>query len=144
MRADLRHRDMAFIDKQQRIFGQIFEQGRRRFARQAPGEEAAVILDPGAAAGGRDHFQIEIGALFQPLASSNLPSASSSFSRSVSSNLIALDRLLHRRARRDIVAVGIDPDASPAPRPVLPVSGSNSLIASISSPKKLTRQAMSS
>jgi hypothetical protein len=58
---------VAFIDEQQRVVGQIFEQGRRRLARQAAGQEAAVVLDPRAAAGGRDHFEVEIGALFQPL-----------------------------------------------------------------------------
>ena len=47
-RPDLRHRLVAFVDEQQRIVGQIFEQGRRRLARQAAGEEAAVILDAGA------------------------------------------------------------------------------------------------
>src|SRR3546814_6986365 len=46
--------DMAFIDEQQRIFGQIFEQRRRRPARQASGEEAAVVLDPRARSGGGD------------------------------------------------------------------------------------------
>ena len=50
-----------------RIVGQIFEQGRRRLARQAAGEEARVILDAGAGAGRGDHLQVEIGALLQPL-----------------------------------------------------------------------------
>ena len=58
---------MAFIDEQHGVFGEIFEQGGRRLAGQAAGEEAAVILDAGAASGGGDHFQIEIGALFEPL-----------------------------------------------------------------------------
>jgi hypothetical protein len=49
------------------VVGQIFEQRRRRLARQAAGEEAGIVLDPGAAAGGRDHFEVEIGALLQPL-----------------------------------------------------------------------------
>jgi hypothetical protein len=50
-----------------RRFGQIFEQGRRRLAGQAAGEEAAVILDAGAGAGGGDHLEVEIGALLEPL-----------------------------------------------------------------------------
>ena len=48
-RADLRHRLVALVDEQQGVFGQVFEQGRRRLAGQAAGEEAAVILDAGAA-----------------------------------------------------------------------------------------------
>ena len=50
-----------------RIVGQIFEQGRRRFARQPAGEEARVIFDARAAAGRGDHLEVEIGALLQPL-----------------------------------------------------------------------------
>ena len=38
-RADLRHRLVAFVDEQQRVVGKIFEQGRRRLARQPAGEE---------------------------------------------------------------------------------------------------------
>jgi fructoselysine-6-P-deglycase FrlB-like protein len=35
--ADLRHGDVALVDEQQRVLGQIFEQRRRRLARQAAG-----------------------------------------------------------------------------------------------------------
>ncbi|MCI1756434.1 MAG: hypothetical protein LKM31_11990 [Sphingobium sp.] len=66
-RADLRHGLVAFVDEQQRVVGQIFEQRRRRLAGQAAGEEARIILDPRAASGGGDHFEVEIGALLQPL-----------------------------------------------------------------------------
>src|SRR3954452_25213263 len=41
--------------------------GRRRLAGQAPGQEAAVILDAVTGAGGGDHLQVEVGALLQPL-----------------------------------------------------------------------------
>ena len=66
-RADLRHGLVAFVDEQQGVVGQIFEQGRRRLAGEAAGEEAAVILDAGARAGGGDHLEVEIGALLEPL-----------------------------------------------------------------------------
>src|SRR3546814_10777895 len=62
-RADLRDRLVTLVDEEQGIVGQIFEQGRRRLARKAAGEEAAVILDPRAAAGRGDHLEVEIGAL---------------------------------------------------------------------------------
>ncbi len=65
--ADLRHGDVAFVGEHQRVVGHIFEQRRRRLARPAAGEIARIVLDAGAAAGGFHHFQIEGGALFQPL-----------------------------------------------------------------------------
>ncbi len=104
-RADLRHRLVAFVDEQQRIVGEIFEQGRRRLAGQAAGQEAAVILDPGAAAGGGDHLQIEMGPLLQPLRLQQ-PSFRLQFLQPLL-QLVAdrVHRLLHGRARRHIVAV---------------------------------------
>src|SRR5690606_19601668 len=47
-RADLRDRLVALVDEQQRVVGEVFEQRRRRFAGETSGEEAAVVLDPGA------------------------------------------------------------------------------------------------
>src|SRR3546814_20817457 len=38
--ADLRHHDVAFVDEQQGVVRQVFEQGRRRIAGPAPGEIA--------------------------------------------------------------------------------------------------------
>ena len=49
--ADLRDGDMAFVDEDQRIVGQIFEERRRRLAGLAPGEIARIIFDAGAGAG---------------------------------------------------------------------------------------------
>src|SRR3546814_8601199 len=66
-RADLRDRLVAFVDEEQGVVGQIFEQRRRRLAGQAAGEETAVILDPLAASGRGDHLEVEMGALFQSL-----------------------------------------------------------------------------
>ena len=40
-RADLRHGLVALVDEQQRVFGQVLEQGGRRFAGQAAGEKSA-------------------------------------------------------------------------------------------------------
>ena len=93
-----------------RVVGQIFEQGRRRLAGQAAGEEAAVILDPRAAAGRGDHLQVEIGALLEPLRSSNLPSAIQLLQPLGELVADRLHRLLQRRPGRHIVRVGIDLD----------------------------------
>ena len=50
----------------------------------------------------------------------------------------------HRRARRHVVRVGVDADLVEACRSCAPVSGSNSVIDSSSSPKNDSRQARSS
>ncbi len=65
--ADLRDGDMALVDEDECVVGQIFEQGRRRLAGFAPGEIARVVLDAGARAGGLDHLEVEQGALLEPL-----------------------------------------------------------------------------
>ena len=65
--ADLRHGHVAFVDEQQRVIGKIFKQRGRRLSGKAAGQKAAVILDTRATAGGGDHLQIEVGALFKPL-----------------------------------------------------------------------------
>ena len=99
---------MAFIDEQQGIVGEIFEQGRRRLARQAAGQEAAVILDSRAASGGGDHFEVEIGPLFEPLRFEQ-PAFGFEFLQPLGEFVAdRFGRLLQRRAGRDIVAVGID------------------------------------
>src|SRR5438132_370489 len=65
--ADLRNGDVALVGKHQRIVRDIFEQRRRRLAGPAAGEIARIVLDAGAASRGLQHFQIEGGALLQPL-----------------------------------------------------------------------------
>ena len=67
MRADLRHGDVALVDEDERVVGQIFEQRRRRLAGLAAGEIARIVLDAGAEAGRLHHLQVEHGALLQPL-----------------------------------------------------------------------------
>ncbi|CAI8178536.1 MAG: Uncharacterised protein [Alphaproteobacteria bacterium] len=65
--ADLRNGDMAFIRENQCIIGQIFKQCGRRLARFAARQIARIVFNSGARAGRLQHFQIEIGPLFQPL-----------------------------------------------------------------------------
>ena len=65
--ADLRHGDVGFIDENDGVVGEIFEQGGRRLARCAACQIARIVLDAGADAGRLHHLQIESGALFQPL-----------------------------------------------------------------------------
>ncbi len=109
-RADLRHRLVALVEKQQGVVGEIFEQCRRRLARQPTGQEAAVILDPRAAAGRRDHLQVEIGALLQPLVLQQFPFRLQLLQPLLQFEADRLHRLLHRRPGRDIVRIGEDAD----------------------------------
>src|SRR3546814_7731361 len=60
---DLADRLVAFVDEQQSVLGQIFEQCGRRLTRQAAGEEARIILDPRTTSCCCNHFQIEVRPL---------------------------------------------------------------------------------
>ena len=108
--ADLRDRDVGFVGEDDGIVGDEFEQRGRRLAGGAAGEVARIVLDPVADAGGFQHFEIEIGALFQPLRLQQFALVDQLVEALAQLRLDALDRLLHRRARRDVVAVGIDAD----------------------------------
>jgi hypothetical protein len=65
--ADLRHGDMALVHDQQRAFGQVFEERRRRLAGVTAGEVAGIVLDAFAGAGGLHHLDVEGGALVEAL-----------------------------------------------------------------------------
>ena len=106
--ADLRDRHMAFIDDQQRVLGQVFEQRRRRFAGVPARQVAAVILDALAAARRLQHLDVEGRALVQPLRFQQLALGLQHAQLQLQLRLDVADRLLQRRARRDVVAVGVD------------------------------------
>ncbi len=93
-----------------RIVGQIFEQGRRRLAGQAAGEEARIILDARAAAGRGDHLQVEIGPLLEPLRLQQPPFRLQLLQPLGKLVADRLHRLLERRAGRHIVRIGEHPD----------------------------------
>ncbi len=101
---------MAFIDEKQGVFRHIFEKGRWRFARTASGQVTAVVFDAGAGARGLDHLQIEGGALIEPLRFQQFAFAMKLLKTHLEFGLDAVDRLVKRRTRRDIVAGGIDAD----------------------------------
>jgi hypothetical protein len=65
--ADLRDGDVAFVGEDDGVVGDVFEERRGRFAGRAAGQVARVVLDPVADAGGLQHLEVEIRALFQPL-----------------------------------------------------------------------------
>ena len=102
---------MALVDEQQGVVGDVFEEGRRRLARAAAGEVAGIVLDAGAGAGGLDHLDVEGGALLQPLRLEQLAVGDQPVEADLELVLDAVDRLAQRRARGDVVAVGVDLDA---------------------------------
>src|SRR5690606_29176404 len=81
-----------------------------RFAGQAAGEEAAVILDPRTAAGRSDHLKVEMRALLQPLSFEQLAFGVKLLEPLGELVLDRLHRLFERGARRHVVRVGVDPN----------------------------------
>ncbi len=57
--AELRYRDVTFVDDQDRVMRHVIEQARRRFTFPAARQIARVILDPGAVTEFPNHLQIE-------------------------------------------------------------------------------------
>ncbi len=88
--AELADGDVAFVDEDEGIVGQIFEEGRGRLAGLAAGEVARIVLDAGAGAGGFHHLEVEERALFEALASRKRPAPLSSWRRAASSDLMSL------------------------------------------------------
>src|SRR5690606_36418874 len=108
--ADLADGDVALVDEQQGVVGDVFEEGGRRLAGGAAGEPAAVVLDAGARTGRLHHLQVEAGALFEALGLQQLAVLDHPVERLLQLRLDAVDRLVERRARGDVVAGGIDSD----------------------------------
>src|SRR5208337_3639335 len=108
--ADLRDRHVALVDEHQRVVGQVFEQGRRRLARPAPGEISGIVLDAGAGAGRLEHFEVEYGALLEPLRLEQPALPIELVEPLLELLLDRLGRLQQRRARRHIVRIGVDFD----------------------------------
>ena len=101
---------MAFVDEDHRVVRQVFEQRRRRLAGAAPGQIAAVVLDAGATSGCDHHFHVELAALFEALRLKQLALLGQNSQPPAQLLLDALHRLVQRRARRDVVAVGVNLD----------------------------------
>ena len=106
--ADLRHRDVALVDEDQRVVGQVFEQGGRRLAGAAAREVARVVLDARARAGGLQHFEVEHRALLEALGFEQAALRVEFVEALLEFGLDALDGLDERGARRDVVRVGVD------------------------------------
>ena len=69
----LGNRDVALIDDQEPVLGEVLDERRRWLARRTPGEVPRVVLNPLAAAEFFDHVEIEEGALLESLCLNELP-----------------------------------------------------------------------
>jgi hypothetical protein len=128
MRRSAAWSDVAFVDEQEALSGRYSNSVGGGSPGIAAGEEARIVLDAGAGAGGGDHFEVEVGALLQPLRLQQLALALSSFRRVASSNLMPSIACFSVGPGRDIVAVGVDAHLNSSFAVFLPVSGSNSVI----------------
>src|SRR5262245_43815048 len=106
--AELRNGDVALVDEHQGVVGHVLEQGGGRLARAAAGEIARIVLDAGARAGRLHHLEVEDGALLQPLRLQQAPGGIELVEAPAQLLLDAGDGLQQRRARRDVVRVGVD------------------------------------
>ena len=109
-RPELADGDVALVDEDQGVVGQIFEQGGRRLAGLAAGEIARIVLDAGAAAGRLHHLEIEGGALFEALGLEIAAGAVQLLQAGGELGLDGLDGLVDGDARGGIVRIGVDAD----------------------------------
>ena len=108
--AELRHRDVALVDDQERVVGDVLEQGRRRLARAAAGQVARVVLDAGAGAGGDHHLEIGHGALLDALGLEQAAGGVKLGEPLLQLELDLLRRLGERGLGDHVVAVGVELD----------------------------------
>ena len=99
---------MAFIHDQQSVVRQVFEQRWRWFARITTREVAAVIFNTFAGTSGFHHFNVENGALFQPLRFQQFAFRMQLCQMFLQFILDARDGLSQRWARGDIVAIRVN------------------------------------
>ena len=109
--AKLANQHVAFVQKHQRVFGQVIGQRGRRLACGGPREVARVVLNAFAVADFAEHFQIKTGALLQPLRLHQLAHADQLFEAVGQLQLDQLHGLQNLLARGDVVAAGVDREA---------------------------------
>ena len=108
--AHLRDRLVAFVDHQQEVVGEIFEQGRRRVAGGAAGEMTGIVLDAVAVADLAQHLEVEAGALLEALRLQELALVGQLGQPLGQLQLDPLDRPLEALAGGDVVGLGEEAD----------------------------------
>src|SRR6185437_10177093 len=108
--AELADGDVALVDEDEGIVGQVFEQGRRRLAGLAAGEVARIVLDAGAGAGGFHHLEVEQGALLEALRFEEAAGAVELLQARGELLLDGFEGAGEGGARRHVVGIGEDAD----------------------------------
>ena len=106
--AHLRQRDVALVDKEQKILREIVQQRHRCAAGGAAADDARVVLDAGAVAKLLHHLNIIIRALADALRLEELALLLKRFHARIALGADLADGALHLFMRRDIVRRGID------------------------------------
>ena len=106
--AHLRQRDVALIDKEQKILRKIVQQRHRRAAGGAAADDARVVLDAGAVAELLHHLNVIVRALADALRLKELALLLERFHARIALGADLADGALHLFMRRDIVRRGID------------------------------------
>ena len=110
--SQLRDGHMGLVRNQQRILGQIIEQGRRRFARGATGKQTGIVFHPVAVTQFLQHFDIEPGALLQSLGFHQLVLLFQFLEPLIQLFLDHVHRFQHHLPWGDVVALGVHRDAT--------------------------------
>ncbi len=109
-RPELADGDVALVDEDQGVVGQVFEQGWRRLAGLAAGHVARIVLDAGAAPGRLHHFEVEGGALFEALGLEKAAGGVQFGEAGLELGADRFDRLGNGLARRGVVGIGVNAD----------------------------------
>ena len=106
--AHLRQRDVALVDKEQKVLREIVQQRHRRAAGGAAADDARIVLDAGAVAKLLHHFNVIVRALADALRLEELALLLERFHTRVALGADLADGALHLLVRRDVVRRGID------------------------------------
>ena len=134
--AHLRQRDVALVDKEQKVLRKIVQQRHRRAAGGAAADDARIVLDAGAVAELLHHLNVIVRALADALRLEELTLLLERFHARVALGADLADGALHLFVRCDIVRRGIDRHVAERAVTVL-----ISAMRSTSSPKNSTRTA---
>ena len=94
---------MRFVEEHQRVLGQIIDQRRRRVARLGAAQMARIIFDALGEADFLHHFQVETGALFEPLLFDQFIFLAEKFQPLAQLGLDGFDGAQHGLARRHVM-----------------------------------------
>ena len=106
--AHLRQRDVALVDKEQKVLRKIVQQRHRRAAGSAAADDARIVLDAGAVAKLLHHFNVIVRALADALRLEELALLLERFHARIALGADLADGALHFLVRRDVVRRGID------------------------------------